>query len=777
MSAAVGGLLTPLGATLLASLWQGLVVGVVAALALAFARRAAVRYRVACLALLALVVWPALTFVRVASAPAPGVVREAAAEVPEGSLVWPLLPSDRLEAGAEGSAARDQGARGAQASPSAPARRVGPGWARLVPWLAGLWLLGVVAGLLRLTVGLTLVARLRRSARPVGAEVDGQVARLARRLGLRARLAVLESGRLAAPVVVGVLRPALLLPVGLAGSLPAAQFEAVLAHELAHVLRRDYLVNLLQRFAETLMFHHPVVWWLSGVVRAEREHACDAVAVRALGGDPLPLARALAALEARRGSAPLLSMAVVGRRAARGSLLARVQRLLAVPFAGGGLAARPALLLVGLALVAPVLAQVGDAAGSTAPAVAQDTAFAPFELRYGYLVGEAGPAELFVSLDLAKYVPSDVNSLVLRVRDANGELLGVFPEAGTLIPATGLPVDPSRAALLEVEMAAGSWSVPLSPKAPPEGFGPVGELRVEDEAVAGGAVLRWDAVPGAAIYEVRLYRTDLADAGGETYRTSEPWVALAGLVAGEYAARIRAFSVDPMVPRKSMTTNVAEGEPALVNLAETSRAGAVSGSLRGRLLSASGPVAGERVVLWDHTRTPDASGPQVSFPLETVTTDSEGRYRFDDLAPGVYLVQYQGDWPPRAEFVYPVNVVYTTSVAAGRETQPHDLYVVPQLRLLTPPAPARTEPGEVEFEWEPVADADHYVVLLLDPTRYNPGLWYPGWVLDSVRVEEPRWTVRLEAAQDYEVVIEARDAEGNLVGLRRVEGATRGRAQ
>lgn len=776
MSAAAGGLLAHLGATLLASLWQGPVVGAVAALALAFARRAAVRYRVACLALLALVVWPALTFVRVALAPAPVPLRAAAAEVPEGAPVGPLLPSERLEAGAEGSAAGDQGARGEQVSPSAPARRVGPGWARLVPWLAGLWLLGVVAGLARLTVGLTLVARLRRSARPAGAEVDGQVARLARRLGLRTRLAVLESRRLAAPVVVGVLRPALLLPVGLAGSLPAAQFEAVLAHELAHVLRRDYLVNLLQRVAETLMFHHPVVWWLSGVVRAEREHACDEAAVRALDGDPLPLVRALAALEARRGSAPLLSMAALGRRARGGALLSRVRRLLGVPGAGSGVgawpAARPALLLVGLAMVAPVLAQVGD---TTAPAVAQDAAFAPFELRYGYLVGEAGPAELFVSLDLAKYVPSDVDAMVVRVRDADGELLGTFPEAGTLIPATGLPVDPSRAASLEVETAAGSWSVPLDLTEPPAGFGPVGELRVEGEAVAGGAVLRWDAVPGAALYEVRLYRTD--GGGGHTFRASEPWVALGGFIEGEYEVRIRAFSVDPMVPKQLVATNVAEGERALVDLAGTGRDGTAPGSLQGRLLSAYGPVAGEKVVLWDHTRAPDETGPQVSFPVATTTTDSDGRYRFDGLAPGVYLVQYQGDWPPRAEFVYPVNVVYTTSVAAGRETQAHDLYVVPQLRLLSPPAPARTEPGEVSFDWEPVMGADHYVVTRVDPTRYNTRLAYPGRVLDSVQVEEPSWTVRLGPAQDYGVVIEARDAEGNLVGLRRVEGATRGRAQ
>ena len=98
----------------------------------------------------------------------------------------------------------------------------------------------------------------------------------------------------------------------------------MLAHELAHVRRYDYAVNLLQTFAETLLFYHPAAWWLSGRVRAEREHACDDAAVEATGG-ALAYARALAALEQLRGSqTPPAALALAANG---GSLMQRIQRL------------------------------------------------------------------------------------------------------------------------------------------------------------------------------------------------------------------------------------------------------------------------------------------------------------------------------------------------------------------------------------------------------------------------------------------------------------------
>src|SRR5207245_11758159 len=105
------------------------------------------------------------------------------------------------------------------------------------------------------------------------------------------------------PTLVGWRRPVALLPAGTLAGLSPAQLEALLAHELAHVRRLDYLVNLGQTTAETLLFYHPAVWWVSHRMRVEREHCCDDAAV-AVCGDAVGYARALAELEGLRSSRP-----------------------------------------------------------------------------------------------------------------------------------------------------------------------------------------------------------------------------------------------------------------------------------------------------------------------------------------------------------------------------------------------------------------------------------------------------------------------------------------
>src|SRR6185295_2411884 len=124
-----------------------------------------------------------------------------------------------------------------------------------------------------------------------------------------------------APTVVGWLRPVVLVPVGALAGLPADQVEALLLHELAHIRRHDYLVNILQNVAESLLFYHPAVWWISGHIRAERELCCDDMAVFVCG-DSLSYARALAQLESFR-PAQVSALAANG-----GSLADRIARLL-----------------------------------------------------------------------------------------------------------------------------------------------------------------------------------------------------------------------------------------------------------------------------------------------------------------------------------------------------------------------------------------------------------------------------------------------------------------
>ena len=102
---------------------------------------------------------------------------------------------------------------------------------------------------------------------------------LADTLGITWRVNVGICDRLAMPVLIGIVRPIILLPPAALDGWTVEQLEMVMLHELAHVQRWDNLVNLLQRFVESLLFFHPVVWWLSGWVRLERELCCDRLVV------------------------------------------------------------------------------------------------------------------------------------------------------------------------------------------------------------------------------------------------------------------------------------------------------------------------------------------------------------------------------------------------------------------------------------------------------------------------------------------------------------------
>ena len=125
--------------------------------------------------------------------------------------------------------------------------------------------------------------------------------RMAKRLGLARAVEVLQSTLVKTPVVVGYFRPAILLPLCVVTGLPEAQLELILAHELAHIRRHDYLVNLLQTLVETLFFYHPAVWWLSRQIRNERENCCDDVAMAAVGSRA-DYGRALLAIEELRAT-------------------------------------------------------------------------------------------------------------------------------------------------------------------------------------------------------------------------------------------------------------------------------------------------------------------------------------------------------------------------------------------------------------------------------------------------------------------------------------------
>ncbi len=212
------------------------------------------------------------------------------------------------------------------------------------------WLVGVTVFLVRLVGGWLYVQQLKTTAvQPADAFWQPLLSRLSSQLSVRQPVRLLESARVTMPMVVGALKPVILLPVGLATGLTMRQAEAVLAHELAHIKRFDYGMNLLQSVIEVGYFFHPALWWLSARVREERENCCDDLAVLACG-DARALAQALARVE-EFSQTPVLAMALASHKKL---LLNRVQRML-------GVSARPVVSnahLLTLTLVTLLLATV-----------------------------------------------------------------------------------------------------------------------------------------------------------------------------------------------------------------------------------------------------------------------------------------------------------------------------------------------------------------------------------------------------------------------------------
>lgn len=303
-----------LGWALVHFVWQGTALALVLMLVrLLLPRRfARARYVAGCLTLIAMLAAPALTTMRL--------VGQAGGADTAAS---PTAPTDETPVTA--ALASEMRTTGSASAVLAEDTRVVIETSTLLPWLVLGWAAGVMLFALRLAGGWWRARRLVHVATtPVAVEVERMVGALSARLGLSRPIRMLASTRLAVPVVIGWLRPVLIIPAAVVGGLSPQQLEAVLAHELAHIRRHDYLLNLLQSAVETLLFYHPAVWWVSHTVRVEREHCCDDLAVVACG-DAVLYVRALTALETMRHEEMGVAMAMTGS-----PLLARVRRLLGV---------------------------------------------------------------------------------------------------------------------------------------------------------------------------------------------------------------------------------------------------------------------------------------------------------------------------------------------------------------------------------------------------------------------------------------------------------------
>jgi beta-lactamase regulating signal transducer with metallopeptidase domain len=198
---------------------------------------------------------------------------------------------------------------------------------RFLPWLDVAWLLGVACLSMRTIGGWRLIQRLRRSALVDAPEaVYANFLQLCERLGITGQVSLRIAEHIQGPLAIGIARSLIILPAAALMALSPEQLESVLAHELAHVRRADYLWNLVQTMVETLLFFHPAIWWLGRRLREQRELCCDDVAVESCA-DPLVYATALLRLEERRSQQLSLAMALDGHRRWSG-LRARIARIL-----------------------------------------------------------------------------------------------------------------------------------------------------------------------------------------------------------------------------------------------------------------------------------------------------------------------------------------------------------------------------------------------------------------------------------------------------------------
>jgi beta-lactamase regulating signal transducer with metallopeptidase domain len=345
-----------IGWALLHLVWQATIVaGILAAVLALLPRESAnARYAAACSALAFVFAMFVTTAIR-AYDPAVAPVQTSAFE---GSTV--NIPLTRVPAVIVATAAASWRDRAMDAVSSAR---------QSLPIVVALWFAGVFFLSTRLLVSWFRVRALTLGATEAGHEWQHVAARLSDALGLRRAVRLLESAAVEVPSVLGTLRPVILLPASTLVGLTPAQLEMVLAHELAHIRRHDFLINLLQAFVETLMFYHPAVWWMSRRVRIERENCCDDLAV-AVCGNALQYAKALTRLEElRAGALPVVVVAANG-----GSLLDRIRRIAAGRAESTGTSSRWAAAVAMLAILCialivpsvPALAQRDDAKASNA---------------------------------------------------------------------------------------------------------------------------------------------------------------------------------------------------------------------------------------------------------------------------------------------------------------------------------------------------------------------------------------------------------------------------
>lgn len=299
-------LTSALGYSLINTLWQGAVVGLLALVAFRLTRESAPQVKVRAFGWL-------FTLIFVSWA---------------GTLVYLLTQSSSSTAESEASAAAVSltAVLMRPIAVESPSPAIEP----FLPLIVAAWGLGVGYFSLRGVIGAVALRRFRtRFVTACPHEWRIAVRRIALSLDITRPIKILVSHKVTVPCTFGLFKTVILMPVSAISNLSTTEIEALIAHELAHIKGNDVFFNTLQICAETLLFYHPVVWWLSSQIRTAREQRCDDLAIQTIG-DRAAYARALLTMEEVRGNHPNLALAAHGEptKMKNQNLLKRVQRVL-----------------------------------------------------------------------------------------------------------------------------------------------------------------------------------------------------------------------------------------------------------------------------------------------------------------------------------------------------------------------------------------------------------------------------------------------------------------
>ncbi|TDE15401.1 M56 family metallopeptidase [Dyadobacter psychrotolerans] len=296
--------------TLVHSLWQGLVLAVASGALLLVSRksRPALRYNLLSALLLLFLVANAFTFWYE--------YRLLTSEKETGDFIQTAVTSDAAQ---QGSVTKIQQVTGNQIA------FLLDFCSKNAVIIVSVWLIFFLLKSVKATAGLFYIHKLRNDGiRSVDFRWQETANVLAEKLGISSRISLVESELVTVPAVTGFLKPIILVPIGFLVSLPFSQVEAILLHELAHVRRQDYLVNLFQSFAENIFFFNPAVLWISSLIRQEREHCCDDLAI-AVMQNKTSFVNALVVFQEYKLSRPAQALAFAGRR---NHLLDRIKRII-----------------------------------------------------------------------------------------------------------------------------------------------------------------------------------------------------------------------------------------------------------------------------------------------------------------------------------------------------------------------------------------------------------------------------------------------------------------